>query len=135
MRRRAVILTMLLATGLVASAAVATAQRRFGRGSACATNWDADNYFVSPFFAGNPTYDGRITFARIKYQGGYECGGEGPGWSHDYPRTESHFMKILRELSTVRTFTESGPIIGSIVVRLDDPAIPSRTSPSPGDGC
>jgi len=104
---------------LLASPTAASAQRRsYG---ACATNWDAEGYFVSPFFRGTQPYDGRITFARIKYRGNYECGGEGPGWSHDYPRTEYHFMKILRELSTARTFVEQGPIVGSVPVRLDQP--------------
>ncbi|MBL0173339.1 MAG: DUF4159 domain-containing protein [Gemmatimonadaceae bacterium] len=123
MPNRTVSLVVVLVTGVLVSATVAPAQRRFGRSAACASNWDAENYFVSPFFAGNPTYDGRVTFARIKYRGAYECGSEGPGWAHDYPRTESHFMKILRELSTIRAFVERGPIIGSVVVRLDEPAM------------
>src|SRR5262249_46019663 len=76
--------------------------------------------FVSPFFQGNPGYDGRVTFARIKYKGAYECGREGPGWAHDYPRTESHFMHILREISSIRPFVERGPIVGSALVRLDE---------------
>ena len=123
MRMRSMFLAISVLASSVAFASIADAQRRGGRSSACAYNWDAANYFVSPFFAGNPTYDGRITFARIKYRGSYECGGQGPGWSHDYPRTESHFMRILRELSTARTFVESGPIIGSAVVRLDEAEI------------
>ena len=80
-------------------ASSADAQRRFGGGGfggACSFSWDNENYFISPFFRGNPEYDGRVTFARIQYQGAYECGGEGPGWSHDYPRTESHFVRIMR---------------------------------------
>ena len=76
---------------LLASPAFLSAQRRGGFG-ACATNWDAQEYFVSPHHRGNPAYDGRVTFARIKYQGRYECGGQGPGWAHDYPRAEWHFM-------------------------------------------
>jgi hypothetical protein len=115
----------LMIAGLVACAAPAEAQRRGGgyRNSACSTNWDRENYFVSPFFAGNPLYDGRITFARIQYQGDYECGQEGPGWSHDYPRTETHFMQILRELTSIHPFVSRGNITGSIVVRLDRPEI------------
>ncbi len=115
--------TLLVATlaGLLLANTPAGAQRRGRFNSACSTNWDAQNYFVSPFFAGRPAYDGRITFARIKYRGAYECGPEGPGWAHDYPRTESHFMRILSELSTTRTFVGDGPIIGGTVVRLDEP--------------
>lgn len=92
-------------------------------GAACNFSWDDDAYFISPFFAGNPLYDGRVTFARIKYQGSYECGREGPGWSHDYPRTESHFMRIMREITTMRPFVEKGPVIGSVILRLDDPEL------------
>ena len=120
MRRTWIAIVLILATATMVSA------QRFGggrNGGACRSNWDADNYFVSPFFAGNPAYDGRVTFARIRYRGGYECGREGPGWAHDYPRTESHFMRILRDISTVRPFVEHGPITGSAVVRLDEPAL------------
>ena len=70
---RALVIGILLT---VATAVLVSAQG-FGRGwGACSSNWDADDYFVSPFFAGNPTYDGRVTFARIKYRGAYECGRE-----------------------------------------------------------
>jgi hypothetical protein len=107
----------------LAMASVVSAQRFGGWGAACRSNWDADEYFVSPHFAGNPVYDGRVTFARIKYRGGYECGREGPGWAHDYPRTESHFARILRDITTVNPFVEQGAITGSAVVRLDEPAL------------
>lgn len=93
------------------------AQRGFG--AACRFSWDEENYFVSPFFRGNPPYDGRVTFARIKYSGAYECGGEGPGWSHDYPRTDVNFVRIMKEISAVKPFVEQGPILGSTLVRLD----------------
>ena len=119
------ILSALLLAGLVLVGHTATAQRRGFRNAACATNWDAERYFVSPFFAGTPAYDGRIVFARIKYRGNYECGPEGPGWAHDYPRTESHFMRILKELSTTRPYLGSGDIVGGAVVRLDEPAMMS----------
>lgn len=115
--------TALVGLSLLASAR-SDAQRRGGFGyGACSTNWDKEGYFVSPFFGGNPLYDGRITFARIQYQGAYECGGEGPGWSHDYPRTETHFMQIMRELTSIHPFITQGPITGGIVVRLDRPEI------------
>src|SRR5688572_4492456 len=121
--RRSPGLIRIAAVLTLASATLVSAQG-FGRSwGACRTNWDADEYFVSPFFAGNPTYDGRVTFARIKYQGSYECGREGPGWSHDYPRTESHFMRIMTEISSMRPFVQKGAIIGSKILRLDDPEI------------
>lgn len=112
-----------LLTGVSLAAGVAAAQRRGGFGSACAYNWDQQNYFISPFFRGNVPYDGRVTFARIKYQGNYECGGEGPGWSHDYPRTETHFMRIMKELTSIRPFIERGEMTGGVVVRLDEPEL------------
>lgn len=109
--------------GLTLTAQIATAQYRGGASAACRTNWDRENYFVSPFFAGTPLYDGRMTFARIQYKGAYECGAEGPGWAHDYPRTDVHFMRILSSLTTMRAFVERGPIIGSALVRLDKPEL------------
>jgi hypothetical protein len=112
-----------LLAGLTALASTGAAQRRGYFSTACRFSWDEQNYFVSPFFRGNPRYEGRVTFARIKYQGAYECGGEGPGWSHDYPRTESHFVRILREVTSIRPFIQQGPIIGSVLVRFDEPEI------------
>ncbi len=60
-------------------------------------------------------------FARIKYRGFEHSGREGPGWSHDYPRAEENFTRILRDITIVRPFVEQGPIIGSVIVALDDP--------------
>src|ERR1044071_10248168 len=102
----------------VSPPAAADAQFRGGGrfNAACQFSWDNENYFVSPFFRGNPRYDGRVVFARIKYRGSYECGGEGPGWSHDYPRTEYHFTRILKEITTTNPFVDAGPIMGSALV-------------------
>jgi hypothetical protein len=115
-----------LAAALLAAAPIlgnaAAAQRRGGFG-ACRFSYDNQNYFVSPYFHGNPAYAGRVTFARITYAGGYECGREGPGWSHDYPRTEMHFMSILREITTMNPFVDKGPVTGSAIVRFDEPAL------------
>jgi hypothetical protein len=121
-------LTRLVLAGLALVAGVGDASaQRFGGGGfgngACRSNWDSDDYFVSPYFAGNPLYDGRVTFARIKYQGAYECGREGPGWSHDYPRTDIHFMRIMKEITSMRPFVERGPVLGAKLLRIDDPEI------------
>src|SRR5215510_4117800 len=113
-RIRVALLASLLVIHAPVLGSTAGAQRYGGYGAACRFSWDDQNYFISPFFRGNPQYDGRVTFARIKYRGSYECGGEGPGWSHDYPRTESHFMRILREITSMRPFVESGPVLGSV---------------------
>ncbi|MEO8622032.1 MAG: DUF4159 domain-containing protein [bacterium] len=122
MRTRNLLLLGLVLAALATAAAPAAAQRR-GFNEACRSNWDAEDYFVSPFFGGALPYDGRVTFARIKYRGAYECGREGPGWAHDYPRTEMHFMKILSTITSIKPFVERGPIIGSVLVRFDQPEI------------
>src|SRR3989338_3596130 len=63
---------------------------------------DPNEFYTPPDFNGNAKYDGRFTFARIKYRGFACFQREGPGWSHDYPRAESHFMRIMREITTLR---------------------------------
>ena len=117
-----------LSVAALACAAVATAvsaQRR-GNGGGNFNRYfgGPDEFYQPPEFHGNPEYDGRFTFARIKYRG-YEhwSGREGPGWSHDYPDAEENFTKILRDISSVRPFVQAGPIVGSAVVALDDPAL------------
>ena len=69
----------------------------------------------------NTPYDGRFTFFRVRFE---PMGGDGRGWrvdrkwDHDVPRAEIHFMRILRELSTMRPYMEGGNIFA-----LDDPEI------------
>ena len=77
---------------------------------------DQNEFFTPRDWHGNVTYDGRFTFARIKYRG-Y---GMGAGWAHDYPRAESHFMRIIREVTSIRPFVEAGPILGGNILALDD---------------
>lgn len=85
---------------------------------------DPNDFYSPPDFRGNPPYDGRVTFARIKYRGyGRWSGREGPGWSHDYPDADVHLMKIMREITTMRPFTNFGQMIGGAIVALDDPAL------------
>jgi hypothetical protein len=75
---------------------------------------------------GQLPYDGRYAFARLRYNQGVspdELGsgrffgrrgrGQGPPWSHDYPRAERNFMKILVEITTLDPYT--GPLGGAIV--------------------
>jgi hypothetical protein len=82
-----------------------------------------DNANLEP---GQVPYDGRFVFARLRYTegapadafGGRGFGrrggrGQGPPWSHDYPRAERHFMKILQEITTLDPFT--GDAGGAIV--------------------
>jgi hypothetical protein len=105
---------------LSVAAASADAQRRpnfqryFG---------NADDFFTPPDFAGNNPYDGRVTFVRIKYRGFAHMTQEGPGWAHDYPWGETNFMKILRDISAVKPFVENGPMVGSVILAMDDPTL------------
>jgi hypothetical protein len=82
--------------------------------------------------AGLVSYDGRYTFARLRYEmAGMGSLGEGgffrrrggwrePPWSHDYPRAEHNFMKILKEVTTIDPYM--GPAGGSIV-GIGDPEL------------
>ncbi|MFI5229085.1 MAG: DUF4159 domain-containing protein [Gemmatimonadales bacterium] len=84
----------------------------------------ADEMYQPPDFHGNPPYDGRFTFARIRYRGfEHWAGREGPGWAHDYPDAEVNFAKILRDVTAIHPFIEAGPIVGSVLVALDDPLL------------
>ena len=69
----------------------------------------------------NAAYDGRFTFARIRYD---QAGDGGFGfrqdikWAHDYPRGERHLTRIVTELSSIRARTQT-----SNVLALDDPEL------------
>ncbi len=68
----------------------------------------------------NAPYDGRFTFARIKYEtapGGFYYQGL-PAWAHGYPKAENNLGQILKSLSTMRVHTEV-----SNVIALDDPEL------------
>jgi hypothetical protein len=69
---------------------------------------------------GNTPYDGRFVFIRLRYNTGYGFGrrGGGPPWSHDYPRGEVHFTKILNEITFARPRLDGSNILG-----LDDPEL------------
>jgi hypothetical protein len=71
----------------------------------------------------NTAYNGRFTFVRIRY----EPSRWGPGnyiwgldlkWNHDYPRAETHFMKILKETTTL-----DPNLAGGNILALDDPEL------------
>lgn len=72
-----------------------------------------------PAFLPNVPYDGRLTFVRVKYQlpdfsGGFRGSRDLP-WSHDYPRGERNFTKIVSELSSTRVRIDA-----SNILTLDD---------------
>ena len=139
MRRILVLLLLLLPV------ADALAQREFGGGRRSrGFMGDPNEFWVPPDFAGNIPYDGRFTFVRIKYRGyAHFNGREGPGWSHDYPRAEEHLMRIIKEISSMRPFVERGPMIGGVILSLEDKELfrypvayfsePGGWSPTPGE--
>ena len=67
---------------------------------------------------GNAPYDGRFTFARIRFGAGLNTGSFGrgrgrgglPPWAHDYPRAERNFMNILRETTLLQPYMDGGNI-------------------------
>jgi hypothetical protein len=99
------------------------AQRRGGGGGFRQYFGGPDETYQPPAWHGNPAYDGRFTFARIKYRGFMHMTQEGPGWSHDYPDAEENFTKIIRDITSIHPFVEAGPILGSAIIALDDPLL------------
>jgi len=68
----------------------------------------------------NIGYDGRFTFARIRYlsgPGGYYYRGL-PAWAHGFDQAETNLMKIMREVTALRPH-----IAESNVFALDDPQL------------
>jgi hypothetical protein len=61
----------------------------------------------------NIPYDGRFTFARIRYREVYST-----GWQYDYPCTERNFAQILREITAIRPYMEGGNVFD-----FDDPEL------------
>jgi hypothetical protein len=110
-RRAATVLA--LGSLLAAAGAGLYAQDRFGRPRL-------------PQAQGNVEYDGRLTFARIRYSSGFSGfggfgrrgGGREPGWAHDYPTADLNLMHIVRDLALVDTRVD-----GSNVFALDDPEL------------
>ena len=69
----------------------------------------------------NPPYDGRFTYARIRFTQSCCVMGDryfDVKWGHDYPKADQHFPKILQELTTMRIRTEA-----SVITTLDDPEL------------
>ena len=106
---------LLVATLVLALAGVVVAQRR-------------------PFFYGwdetvkNAPYDGRFTFARVRYRpapGGNWAGGR-PSWVHGYPLAERNLMQIMKEVSLLDANVDNAN-----VVTLDDPATRPRAGHAP----
>src|SRR3989442_15772514 len=68
----------------------------------------------------NADYDGRFTFARVRYTpgpGGYYYRAL-PAWAHGYPDAEQNLVQILAATSLLRAHVEE-----SNVLALDDPKL------------
>ena len=59
-------------------------------------------------------YDGTYTFVRVRFNTGggrnFSRGfgrGGGPGWAHDYPYADDNFIKILDEVTSLKTIEPS----------------------------
>ena len=67
-------------------------------------------------------YDGRFSFVRLRYGSAAELASgrftsrREPPWAHDFPRADFNFLKILGELTFLKTFIDEGNIR-----TLDDP--------------
>ncbi len=64
----------------------------------------------------NPAYSGRFTFVRVRFNpsrwgaGNYQWGLD-LKWNHDYPRAETHLMKILAETTSIDLNLEKTSIL------------------------
>ena len=77
----------------------------------------------APTYEANVPYDGRYTYARIRYAppdfgGGFAGFRRDVKWDHDYPRSDRHFPKIIEEITTIKTRTAASDIF-----TLDDPEL------------
>ena len=110
MRRRVVWLRLMILLGLVTGGSVLVAQR-FGGCNGC------EALDAPP----NPPYDGRFTYARVKFSlGGGDFGGRFRDikWGHDYPDADQNFPLIVKEITSAAVRTD-----GSVIVALDDPEL------------
>ena len=113
----------------------------FGQGRGGMRSGQLDRSEANDLSPGQLPYDGHFVFARLRYDQGVSPdelgggrffgrrgrGGQGPPWSHDYPRAERNFMKILSEITTIDPYT--GPL-GGIIVDIGSPDLfkyPVRT--------
>ena len=68
----------------------------------------------------NLPYNGKLTFARLKFRpsmwgpGNYQWGLD-LKWNHDYPRADAHFQKIIQETTSAEVN------VASNIIGLDDP--------------
>ena len=63
---------LLLLLALLVTPVLDAAGQRRGRGNMYGSLGDPNEFYTPPDFNGNAKYDGRFTFARIKYRG-FQC--------------------------------------------------------------
>jgi hypothetical protein len=102
--------------GLMLLATVTYSGAAQQRGGGCQVNGGMGGNRVRGVYP-NATYDGKFSFARVFYQVGFGGGGD-PPWHHDYNRAETHFSKLLTNLTKIKAHTTE-----SVVLGLDDPEI------------
>ncbi|MBL0940845.1 MAG: DUF4159 domain-containing protein [Gemmatimonadaceae bacterium] len=103
---RGLVRTVLAALLLILGAgSVVHSQRGYGRG------------YGGGYIEPNTPYNGRFTFARIRYTQGYRL-----AWGVDYPRMERNFLVVLNDLSKLRLNKDV-----SNVYTLDDPGLKKHT--------
>jgi hypothetical protein len=111
MTRRHLVVTLVF----VLAAAGGVFAQRFGRGYRA-----PEGAVVTP--PPNAPYDGRFAFVRLRYptrwDGFRHLGDGGLPWSHDWPTSDIHFMKIMDEVTYLRPRTDTTDIIA-----LDDPEL------------
>ena len=84
---------------------------------------------------GNPTYDGRFVFTRIRYGGrGFGGGffGGGSTWSHDYPAADFYISDALDTLTRMRVNSASTNVLELEDERIFDNPILYVRSPATG---
>jgi Domain of unknown function (DUF4159) len=77
--------------------------------------------YRDPSYPPTAEYDGRFTFARLRWKsdlGGGFRRGFASAWNHDYPWAEQHLGQIVKELSYLDVQTD-----GSRILTLDDPEL------------
>jgi len=104
---------------MLATTVVVSASTAWVTGALAEAPAGAEEVFADP---GEPKaeYDGRFAFTRVRVGPAVEMSGgrfrREPPWMHDFPRADFHFLKILSELTFLRTFIDQGNIL-----TLDDP--------------
>ncbi len=95
--------------------------------AAVSTAGEASSAPVPHQQAANPTYNGQVAFVRLRYgtdtgdlggDGMFGRGRRDPMWSHDTPRAETNFLRIMQELTSVWTTPDY-----HLIMTADDPEL------------